>query len=119
MVKRRVLSEDLSSDDDYCSDGSSSLPQSSKRTSNPAKKTAKPAKKRTKPTPDSDGKTLETMVRPHSINMHVITCPGPVREALLEWYSGVHETRGMPWRKPFDASLDSDGRAQRAYEVHL
>ncbi|KAF7972150.1 hypothetical protein HWV62_18796 [Athelia sp. TMB] len=118
MVKRRVLSEDLSSDDDYCSAGpSSSLPPSSKRTSNPAKKTAKPAKKRTKPTPDSDGTILETMARTHSINMHAIACPRPVREALLKWYSSVHETRGMPWRKPFDASLDSDGRAQRAYEA--
>jgi len=23
----------------------------------------------------------------------------------------------MPWRKPFDPSLDADARAQRAYEV--
>jgi hypothetical protein len=40
-----------------------------------------------------------------------------MRSSLLEWYSGVHEVRGMPWRKPFDPSLDADARAQRAYEV--
>jgi A/G-specific adenine glycosylase len=40
-----------------------------------------------------------------------------MRASLLEWYAGVHEVRGMPWRKPFDPSLDADARAQRAYEV--
>jgi len=40
-----------------------------------------------------------------------------MRISLLEWYSGVHEARGMPWRKPFDPSLGADARAQRAYEV--
>jgi hypothetical protein len=40
-----------------------------------------------------------------------------MRVSLLEWYSGVHEARGMPWRKPFDPSLGVDARAQRAYEV--
>ncbi|KAI0284597.1 DNA glycosylase [Russula aff. rugulosa BPL654] len=35
-----------------------------------------------------------------------------MRPSLLEWYSGVHDVRGMPWRKPFDPSL-------RAYEVWI
>lgn len=53
----------------------------------------------------------------HSISSHVITDPAPLGKALLAWYAGVHEVRGMPWRKPYDAALDRDQRAQRAYEV--
>jgi A/G-specific adenine glycosylase len=55
--------------------------------------------------------------RLHPRGLHSLTSPETMREDLLEWYSDVHEIRGMPWRKPFDPSLDADGRAQRAYEV--
>lgn len=117
MVKRRVLSEEISSDDDYCSAGSKSpIPSSSKR---PSKKPTQPAKKRTKAAPDSDAEAVEDIVRPHSTGIHSVASPGPTREALLKWYSDVHETRGMPWRKAFDATLDGEGRGQRAYEVRV
>lgn len=53
----------------------------------------------------------------HSCALHRITNPAALRAPLLKWYDGVHEVRGMPWRKPFDASLGPEGRAQRAYEV--
>lgn len=56
-------------------------------------------------------------VTPHHRSQHLISSPDLMRPSLLEWYSGVHEVRGMPWRKPFDFSLDAYGRAQRAYEV--
>lgn len=56
-------------------------------------------------------------VTPHPRSQHLISSPDLMRSSLLEWYSGVHEVRGMPWRKPFDPSLDADARAQRAYEV--
>jgi hypothetical protein len=56
-------------------------------------------------------------VTPHPRSQHLISSPDLMRSSLLEWYSGVHEVRGMPWRKPFDSSLDADARAQRAYEV--
>ena len=56
-------------------------------------------------------------VTPHPRSQHLISSPDLMRSSLLEWYSGVHEVRGMPWRKPFDPSLDKDARAQRAYEV--
>lgn len=56
-------------------------------------------------------------VTPHPRSQHLISSPDPMRPTLLEWYSGVHEVRGMPWRRPFDPSLDADARAQRAYEV--
>jgi A/G-specific adenine glycosylase len=53
----------------------------------------------------------------HSRSRHLIASPDLMRPSLLKWYSGTHETRGMPWRKPFDSSLDANARAQRAYEV--
>ena len=59
----------------------------------------------------------DTYPTPHSSSRHSISSPRPMRASLLEWYAGVHEVRGMPWRRPFDPSLDADARAQRAYEV--
>jgi A/G-specific adenine glycosylase len=59
----------------------------------------------------------ETYVTPHSPSHHLISFPDLMRHSLLDWYAGVHQVRGMPWRKPFDPSLDADARAQRAYEV--
>ncbi|KAF8500208.1 DNA glycosylase [Russula emetica] len=58
-------------------------------------------------------------VTPHPRSQHLISSSDLMRLSLLEWYSGVHEARGMPWRKPFDSSLDADARAQRAYEVWI
>jgi A/G-specific adenine glycosylase len=55
----------------------------------------------------------------HSKSLHVIASVNPLRACLLDWYSQVHERRGMPWRKSYDPSLDADGRAQRAYEVNF
>ncbi|TBU47064.1 DNA glycosylase [Dichomitus squalens] len=55
--------------------------------------------------------------RPHRVSLHVIAHAAPLREALLEWYEGVHASRGMPWRKPFEHSWDAEQKAQRAYEV--
>ncbi|KAH9974128.1 DNA glycosylase [Lactifluus volemus] len=63
--------------------------------------------------------TSETYATPHSPSLHLISSPDLMRPSLLEWYSGVHDARGMPWRKPFDPTLDSDARAQRAYEVWI
>ncbi|OCH93957.1 DNA glycosylase [Obba rivulosa] len=55
----------------------------------------------------------------HAKSVHRISDPQPLRDALLDWYSLVHETRGMPWRKPYDPSLGPGERAQRAYEVWI
>lgn len=55
--------------------------------------------------------------RPHAAAMHLLASPGPSREALLQWYDGVHAVRGMPWRKPYQHSWDAEEKAQRAYEV--
>ena len=59
----------------------------------------------------------DTYPTPHSSSRHSISSPRPMRASLLEWYAGVHKVRRMPWRKPFDPSLDADARAQWAYEV--
>ena len=59
----------------------------------------------------------DSYANPHSSTRHSISSPRPMRASLLEWYAGVHDVRGMPWRRPFDPSLDADARAQRAYEV--
>ena len=128
MARKRQID----SDDDYTDDDASFEPKK-RRTS--AGKGRKPAKRLTKSkgagrehdasdaeveymadaqTPGSP-ETLQT--RPHSVSLHVISRPEPLRQALSEWYEGVHESRGMPWRKPFDHSWDAGQRAQRAYEV--
>jgi len=54
---------------------------------------------------------------PHSKSVHSISSPAMVRSALLAWYKTVHDTRGMPWRRPYDPNLGPEERAQRAYEV--
>lgn len=53
----------------------------------------------------------------HRRSLHVLEKPAEIRAALLQWYSGVHAVRGMPWRKPYDQTLSPDARSQRAYEV--
>ncbi|KAG8890402.1 hypothetical protein FRB98_008977 [Tulasnella sp. 332] len=56
-------------------------------------------------------------VMPHSRSSHrtdnVVPCIG----ALLKWFGRVKNTRGMPWRHEYDATLDDEAKAQRAYEV--
>lgn len=54
----------------------------------------------------------------HPKSRHTIASPNEQISALLKWYSKVHETRCMPWRKPYDPSLNPEERAQRAYEAN-
>lgn len=54
----------------------------------------------------------------HCKRTHVLAKPAEVRNALLAWYDLVRDSRGMPWRKAFDASYGRAERAQRAYEVN-
>ena len=65
----------------------------------------------------AEASALDSYDTPHPHSRHLIASPDLMRPSLLDWYSGAHEVRGMPWRKPFDSSLDADARAQRAYEV--
>lgn len=54
----------------------------------------------------------------HSASLHVLSHPELPRESLLRWYGGVHASRGMPWRKPYDPSWSPEQKGQRAYEVN-
>jgi len=54
---------------------------------------------------------------PHARATHVLHSATSIQTALLRWYSGVHASRGMPWRKPYNPAQGTDERAQRAYEV--
>ncbi|KAH9849610.1 DNA glycosylase [Lenzites betulinus] len=56
-------------------------------------------------------------IRPHASAIHVLSSPGPSRDALWKWYDDVRDTRGMPWRKPYQHTWDAEAKAQRAYEV--
>lgn len=53
----------------------------------------------------------------HPESRHSIQSVGPPRTALLQWYATVHDSRGMPWRKPSGLSQGLEERSQRAYEV--
>ncbi|OSD08754.1 DNA glycosylase [Trametes coccinea BRFM310] len=55
--------------------------------------------------------------QPHAAALHVLSNFERPRQALLKWYDGVHEVRGMPWRKPYQKSWNAEEKAQRAYEV--
>ncbi|KAH8116805.1 DNA glycosylase [Phellopilus nigrolimitatus] len=68
---------------------------------------------------DHDREVEREKTTSHPVTLHVIKDPIPIRISLLDWYSGVHENRGMPWRKPFDPTLDAESRSQRAYEVWI
>ena len=100
------------SDGSYC--------ETSKPRSKKTRQTRQNASKRarTQLEGDSQGVAPSTSTQAtHPTSWHVVTGVDPIRESLLDWYGRKREARGMPWRKPFDESLDKDGRAQRAYEV--
>ncbi|KAH9983154.1 DNA glycosylase [Russula compacta] len=109
-------------DDYYASEDSDSAsefePTSAKRVSR-RKRRSTAATRKSSTSERAEASALETYSTPHSPSRHLISSPGPMRPSLLKWYYGVHEVRGMPWRKPFDPSLDADARAQRAYEVWI
>ena len=115
MVKRKY------SDDHQVSEDDGSVYEGSAR--KPARKSRSTVKKgKTRRVDDGaasdhefDGGTGE--VRRHALSRHTITSVESICAALLDWYTGVHESRGMPWRKPYDPSLGQDERSQRAYEV--
>ena len=67
--------------------------------------------------PAGDSMSLGGHAVKHSASIHRIANPKPLQSALLDWYAGVHEKRGMPWRKPFVSTSDKKIRSQRAYEV--
>lgn len=65
----------------------------------------------------SDTRILGNTDSMHLESRHSIGLPGPMRTALLRWFTTVRDSRGMPWRKPSNLSQDPQQRSQRAYEV--
>lgn len=53
----------------------------------------------------------------HPMSLHIVASADGIRDALLQWYSRVHMSRVMPWRKPYNPSHSPEERSQRAYEV--
>lgn len=104
--------------DDVSSRRKSKYFNSTKRKSGPTRKKPKVLKIEASPR-SSKPQELGAVMPLHSKSTHDILSPAPVRIALLDWYKTVHDTRGMPWRKPYDPTLSPERRAQRAYEVRV
>jgi A/G-specific adenine glycosylase len=117
MGKRRHSDSEDYDDEDYAT---------SKRTAKTSKIRPKTApKKKTKTNEcfpiESESQQSQILVTspPHDSSLHIINAStsSTMQSSLLEWFDKVRDSRGMPWRKPFDASLNSEQRTQRAYEV--
>lgn len=123
MGKRRASDDDYASDVGAISSDSHYSPDAESSNANKSKKKTRraPAKKRAKASVASDDEVEPATLtaNPHPASLHRITDAKPIRAALLKWYAGVHEIRGMPWRKVYDPSLGPEERGQRAYEVSL
>jgi len=119
VMAKRKKDPDYSSYEDSASDFEPPAPTKRPAVSSRRKRrsTAAAAAATRPSTDEASTSALDTYATPHSPSRHLISSPDPMRASLLGWYAGVHEVRGMPWRKPFDPSLDADARAQRAYEV--
>ncbi|KAF7323887.1 J domain-containing protein [Mycena kentingensis (nom. inval.)] len=81
-----------------------------------SKRVGQASKKRTKPANEPPSSAVLHARTAHIINQTEIN---PIRTALLAWFSTVHDSRQMPWRKAFNPSLTPDEKAQRAYEVWI
>ena len=113
---RAIVEEESEYEEEYESDASFTLSSKKRATKSATTRKRQPKKKAKSELPDMPAALLEA-VEKHPVSRHIIANAAPLRSALLEWYSGVHEARGMPWRKPYDPTLGPEERAQRAYEV--
>ena len=114
------VSEFMEASDGSCCEVSKQKSKKTRQTRKVAPKRARTSTKVNVAVVTQEGVTPSTGSQAaHPISWHVVTGVDPIRESLLHWYGQIHEVRRMPWRKPFDGSLDKDDRAQRAYEVRL
>ncbi|KAK1750448.1 g-specific adenine glycosylase [Echria macrotheca] len=86
----------------------------------PPSKRHKPNPK--KPFPTSQQSSLP-LSRPHPPSYHtpLLLTSQATRQSLQKWFTKAHDTRAMPWRKPFlpASSTSSALKSQRAYEVYI
>jgi len=66
-----------------------------------------------------DGPDSECIEVQHMSSFHAVESSHEILVALLHWFRGVSNNRGMPWRKTYDPLLTAPQRSQRAYEVIL
>ncbi|CAK9783752.1 DNA glycosylase [Cutaneotrichosporon oleaginosum] len=103
--------------------GSSSGPPSlASRASSPSASEAETRgkkRKRAAPRPISRGAIdIEDCVpRHHGPEYHAVDNVAREQQKLLDWFEGVRDARGMPWRKRYDSSATSEEKGQRAYEI--
>ncbi|KAJ7755354.1 DNA glycosylase [Mycena maculata] len=122
MGKRRPSKSEVHNSD---SDADQSYPSSGPKTRRKITSSRQPSKKRTKRDLDAENDvsitTLPNSSSSHAKSAHTIrgTDVAGIRTALLRWYSTVYASRNMPWRKQYDSKLDTEERAQRAYEVWI
>ncbi|KAF6747160.1 DNA glycosylase [Ephemerocybe angulata] len=120
MPKRRKEDSDSESDFEDTRAGSDSDASFTAKTRKaPSKPRKQSPNKRTKTTVPVEVDVCSTTTWQHAQSAHAVQNVEDVRTALLSWYALVRETRGMPWRKPFDSKHDRAQRAQRAYEVWI
>ncbi|KAK7451136.1 hypothetical protein VKT23_012813 [Stygiomarasmius scandens] len=115
MGKRRRRSD--SDDSDY---DDLDYSNSSTRAKHRQVKSKNPAQKKTKSTTAASATETDASPAPrHAKSLHIIDVPTSfgIQSSLVEWFDDVRDSRGMPWRKPFDEKLGREERAQRAYEV--
>ncbi|GJE93754.1 DNA glycosylase [Phanerochaete sordida] len=119
MAKRTRAGDDDESEYEVDGESDASFTPSSKRarTKSAAPRKKQPMKKAQKSQRHVPDVNEQDDIEVHPVSRHIIADAAPMQSALLEWYAGVHEARGMPWRKPYDPTLGPDDRAQRAYEV--
>lgn len=127
-----ITSDSAGSDDSLGADSSTGAGSGSKRRRIGAHPTGTKAKARAKaavrpktkvPTTDIniDIEDLDlpgpSARRPHSYGYHHVEDIAALQCELLEWFEGVREKRGMPWRKRYDPDAGDEEKGQRAYEV--
>jgi len=124
MPKRKSVAHKIDDNDEYNANYISNdsefvpSPQTSRRASK--KSNASHAKRPKLALGDESSSTSLAISgsRKHLTTRHIIDNDrGAMQGALLQWYEGVCEIRGMPWRKSYNAAATPEERAQRAYEV--
>ncbi|ODO08184.1 A/G-specific adenine glycosylase [Cryptococcus amylolentus CBS 6273] len=97
-----------------------------KRTSTSASTKGKPkpvTAKRKVPAPEKAGEVGDiedagnVIPRRHGMEYHDVHDIVGGQRDLLDWFEGVREKRGMPWRKRYNHDLSMEEKGQRAYEV--
>jgi A/G-specific adenine glycosylase len=124
MVKRRRINSD--SGEDNNSDGSTysepAAPERKRAAGRASKSSTSRIKHKTVRKALATATTLtegSKPLTPHPASRHALVSPEDIQVALLRWFSGVRDSRGMPWRKKYNPNLTLEERSQRAYEVLL